>query len=214
METIFKILLFAHVAAGAVALVAGPVALSVKKGGPTHVKIGLAFYYAMLVVAASSLVMAVMHPNPFLFAVGVFSGYMNLTGRRYLTQKQRGLANQAGNFERIVAGLMLLACVYLVVYGGYLLLHQIWFGTVFVFFGLISTGMLRDDYKVIAGREVPKNFWLRQHISRMIGTCIATFTAFLVVNLAERVGFATWLLPSAVFAPLISYWLRKHKSIF
>lgn len=212
METIFKILLFAHIAAGAVALVAGPVALLVKKGGPTHVRAGLVFYHAMLVAAGASLVLAVMHPNPFLFAVGIFSGYMNLTGRRYLTQKQRGRANQAGDFEKILAGLMLVGCLYLVGFGGYLLLRQNWFGTVFVFFGFISGQMLRDDFKVIAGREVPKNFWLRQHIVRMIGTCIASFTAFLVVNLAEKLGFVTWLLPSVVFAPLISYWLRRNQA--
>ena len=208
---LFKLFLYLHIAAGSLSLILGPVALMVKKGGVAHVRSGLVFYYSMLVVAGCSFVLAVLHPSPFLFAVGVFSGYLNLTGRRYLTQKQAGLANQAGVFERVLAGLMLVFSFYLLVMGVKSLAFSNGFGIVFLLFGGISLGLVWSDYQVIGKRGVAKMFWLRQHIIRMTGTCIATYTAFLVVNMGNSVGVVGWILPTIVGTPLIVYWIRKMK---
>ena len=43
-----------HIAAGALAIILGAVALSVKKGGTTHRRSGLLFVYAMLIMAVSA----------------------------------------------------------------------------------------------------------------------------------------------------------------
>jgi len=48
----------------------------------------------MIVVTLSSFVLATLHDFPFLFAVGVFTAYLTLTGRRFMTQIQRGKPNQ------------------------------------------------------------------------------------------------------------------------
>jgi len=50
----FAILLPIHVAAGALAIILGAVALLVKKGGPIHRRGGLLFVYAMLVMGISA----------------------------------------------------------------------------------------------------------------------------------------------------------------
>jgi hypothetical protein len=50
-------LLPVHIAAGALALVLGAVALLVKKGGPTHRRSGLLFVYAMVVMAITAAIL-------------------------------------------------------------------------------------------------------------------------------------------------------------
>ena len=52
------------------------------KGGRLHRRSGNIYTLAMLFVGLSALVLAVADPNPFLFAVGVFSLYLVFTGWR------------------------------------------------------------------------------------------------------------------------------------
>ena len=48
-----------HIAAGGLAMVLGAVALSVKKGGTIHRRIGLLFVYAMLVMGISGAILGI-----------------------------------------------------------------------------------------------------------------------------------------------------------
>jgi hypothetical protein len=220
--TLFNIFLILHVAAGATGLLTGLGSLLVQKGGANHVKSGILFYFAMLTVAVSSFILSVMHPNPFLFAIGVFTGYMTLTGRRYLTQKQKGLVNQTDNFEKILAMIMLVFSIGFILFGGYLIIKEQYFGSVFVFFGFISLRMVREDFNVIAQKMTAPTLWLRMHITRMTGAWIAAFTAFVVVNntkitdlfpsnLSLLLNILMWVLPGVVGTFFIIYWLRKMK---
>ena len=72
-------LLSIHVAAGALAIVLGAVALLVKKGGTIHRRSGLLFVYAMLVLGFSASILAFRRspsdPNVFaFFMTGYFVG--------------------------------------------------------------------------------------------------------------------------------------------
>jgi hypothetical protein len=226
--TLFNIFLILHVAAGATGLLTGLGSLLVQKGGANHVKSGIVFYFAMLTVAASSFALSVIHyeiqpeKSQFLFAVGVFTGYMTLTGRRYLTQKQKGLANQTDNFEKIIAGIMLLFSLYFLYIAVLLLLKQAYFGWVYLFFGQGTLRMVWSDYQVIRQKNIQPTLWLRMHITRMTGAWIAAFTAFVVVNnnriatlfpsdFASVLGIMIWITPAFVGTFFIIYWLRKMK---
>mgnify|MGYP000241027414 CR=1 FL=1 len=66
----------------------------------------------MIVVTLSSFVLATLHDIPFLFAVGVFTAYLTLTGRRFMTQIQRGKPNQKLRYEIIIAVLTIIAGLY------------------------------------------------------------------------------------------------------
>lgn len=58
-------MLWIHIAAGLIAIVAGFVALHVRKGGPTHVASGRAFAVAMLAMTLSAgLIASLLRPNP------------------------------------------------------------------------------------------------------------------------------------------------------
>ena len=227
--SIFNIFLALHVAAGATGLLTGMLSLSVQKGGSTHTKSGIVFYFAMLTVAATSFVLAALHyaqgpeKSSFLFAVGVFTGYMTLTGRRYLTQKQKGLTHQTDNFEKILAVVMLVFSLYFLYIGITLLLQQAYFGLVFLFFAQTTLRMVWADYQVIQQKNDNPLLWLRMHITRMTGAWIAAFTAFLVVNVdkltalfgdgfAGQLSILVWIAPAAVGTFFIIYWLRKMKA--
>ena len=212
MESVFKVFLVLHVAAGTTGLITGPLSMMVQKGGKNHILIGLIFYYAMLVVSLSSFVLAVIHNIPFLFAVGVFTAYLNLTGRRFMTQMQRGKPNQTGNYEKIVAILTGISGLYFLSYGIYILSKGGTFGLVFLAFSFGITRFLITDYNLIVKKNVEKLFWLRQHISRMMGAMIAAFTAFAVVNATGRLSLMAWFGPTVVLVPFIIYWQIQVKN--
>ncbi len=163
----------------------------------------------MLVVSSSALVLAILHNIPFLFAVGIFSGYMNITGYAILRQKRRGLLNQTGLLERATSVLMLLFSLYLLGYGVYILFQSDYFGLVFIFFAQSSFRMLWQDWRLFKQQGVTPSTWLVIHLTRMIGTSIAAYTAFLVVNSSSRVSLLGWFLPTLLGVPIIVYWSRR-----
>ncbi|WP_324680404.1 hypothetical protein [Hymenobacter sp. GOD-10R] len=190
----------------------GPFALITRKGGRLHRRGGLCFYYAMLVVAASALCLGVLRNLPFLFAVGIFSGYMNITGYQGLRRKQQGHPNQTGRVERIISALMFGFSLYFCGYGLYLLAQRDLFGLVFLFFAQSSMRMLWQDWKLFTQQDLLPTTWLLLHITRMVGTCIAAYTAFLVVNSSSRVSLVGWFLPALVGVPILLYWTRKVRA--
>ncbi|WP_324680516.1 DUF2306 domain-containing protein [Hymenobacter sp. GOD-10R] len=209
---LYHAILVVHILAGSLGLLLGPFALITKKGGRLHRRGGLCFYYAMLVVAASALFLGVLRDLPFLFAVGIFSGYMNITGYQGLRQKQKGRPNQTGRVERVVSALMGVFSLYFFGYGLYLLLQRDLFGLVFLFFAQSSLRMLWQDWKLFTQRDLQPTTWLQLHITRMVGTCIAAYTAFLVVNSSSRVSLVGWFLPALVGVPILLYWTRKVRA--
>ena len=211
MESVFKIFLILHIVAGTTGLITGPISMLVQKGSRVHILSGLIFYYAMIIVSTSSFVLASLHNIPFLFAVGVFTAYLTLTGRRFMTQMQRGKPNQTGNYEIVIAVLTGIAGLYFLSYGIYLLVHQYIFGLVFLGFSVGITLFLLTDYKHIVLKNVSKLFWLSQHISRMMGAMIASFTAFAVVNSTGRLSLLAWFGPTVVVVPFIILWLKRIK---
>jgi len=116
MPTLFNILLIIHIFGGGLSLILGLLILLSKKGNQTHRKIGLVYFYTMLIASLVALPMSYMHTNYFLFIIGIFSTYMLLTGVRYLRNK---------NMENIkltdwlISGMMLLFGLAFVILGTY-----------------------------------------------------------------------------------------------
>ena len=88
MQTLFQIFLVLHITGGAVGLLSGTINIIRKKGDKKHKLVGKFFLYGMLLAGFSALVLSVLHPNYFLFIVGVFTLYMTGTGERYLYLKK------------------------------------------------------------------------------------------------------------------------------
>jgi uncharacterized membrane protein len=212
MNTIFKVFLILHIVGGAVGLIAGILNLIRKKGDKKHRLAGKIFLISMLTAGISSMVLASIHPNYFLFMVGVFTIYMVGSGQLYLKRHNNTTSK---DLEWTITILMFIAGILFVGIGVLSLTKSNLFGLVFVTFGCLGLLFVRQDFKNHRGLSAIKNYWLLAHLQRMTGGFIAALTAFLVVNakyFPERIpGFIFWLLPTIVLTPLIIKWSRKYE---
>ena len=211
MEIIFKVFLFIHIISGTVGLLSGTLNMINKKGNKLHKQIGQIFFYGMLINGISALVVAGIHFNVFLFIVGIFSIYMLSTAQRFLFLREIYTGQKPKNGDWIVTYSMLLFGLCFMIYGGTLVAFSKNFGIVLLVFGIISLLMVKQDIAIYRGNIKNTNYWLLIHISRMIGTYIASITAFLVVNNTILPGLVVWLAPTVLLTPLIFYWINKYK---
>lgn len=200
MPTLHTVVLVLHIIAGFTALFSGTAILVLRKGGLWHRRLGRLFFRAMVGVGVSSFVLSILRPNSFLFMVGVFSLYQALGGFRAV--KNRALRPSIGDWAITLIG---------ATNGAVMLVSG---QVVLVVFGVLSLWLAFNDVRtyrsILQQRPVPHLLWLQRHIGYMMGAYIATFTAFLVVNLATSYGMFAWLGPTAVGVPLIMVWTRKY----
>ena len=90
MDILFKTFLALHIIGGTIGLFAGTINLVRIKGDKKHKLTGKIFTYAMLTAGFSSFALSIIHPNYFLFMVGVFTAYLVGTGNRYIYLKLLG----------------------------------------------------------------------------------------------------------------------------
>ncbi len=208
MVTCFKLLLLTHVIGGSVSLLLGLFILVLKKGTKKHKLIGSIYFYAMLVTAIVALPMSYLHPNYFLFIIGIFTSYMLLTGKRYLTKKSE---TDIKTTDWLFSAIMLVFGFGFVFFGLYNIFYSNLFGVVFLVFGGISLFFVYQDFINYKGKSSVKNYGLTTHIQRMVGSYIASVTAFLVVNNTMLPAVFAWLFPLVCFVPLIVIWSKKYK---
>lgn len=207
MQQLFTILLVMHIIGGATSIIFGSYILFTKKGTKRHRLIGNIYFYAMLTGAIVAMPMSYIHPNYFLFIIAVFTAYMLLTGKRYLAKKS---VADIATTDWLLTVVMLIFAVALIILGVYHLLKPRIFGVVFLSFGAISLLFVYKDYKNYSGKAAVKNFGLVTHLQRMMGSYIASVTAFLVVNNRILPPTIVWLLPTVVIVPLIVKWSKKY----
>lgn len=201
METTASILLVLHIIAGSSALICGMVAIVSAKGGVLHTRSGRVFFWSMVAVALSALGIASIRSNVFLFHIGIFSLYMVHGGSRAIHNKALLAAPQDWT--------MLLL-------GG---LNAFWmlasFNVVLMIFGgiglFLSVGDVRTFLFTARGGKVDPKAWLRRHIGMMMGTYIATTTAFLLTALKSLdLGIMVWLAPTILGVPFIILSSRRR----
>ena len=66
------------------------------------------------------------------------------------------------------------------------------------------------DIRILTGNSTVKQSWMYNHIVRMMGAMIASYTAFLVVNVQIDMQWILWLLPSIIGSIFITIFLKKY----
>lgn len=213
MQNIFNILVILHVAGGATGLICGTIAAAVVKGRKAHLLNGKIFSAAMIITALSALIMSKLpgHENVFLFAVGGFTLYMVTTGYRIVWLKRNVVANSkpftALDYGLTVFGLLFgLFMLYLCIK---MIMTNDLFGIVPGVFGFVCIIYAKMDYQLLYGKKKIKAAWMRNHIIRMMGALIASYTAFLVVNVQVEMQWILWLLPTMIGSALITYFIKR-----
>jgi hypothetical protein len=205
MEILFSTALVLHIITGTLALGTGALAIISRKGHRLHRRGGMVFFGCMMAVTLTGLYMSLLRGNMFLAYISVFTFYQCYSGLRAIRNKSMRPA-PADWLVWAVA----VANSFLMVYSMNLVL---------MVFGGISTMLAITDLRifitVLRGQTLPKLVWLSRHIGMMLGTYIATCTAFLVVNVqyVEPI-WLPWLLPTFLGVMLIAYfnWRFIHKS--
>lgn len=211
---LLKLILYIHILFGALAFCSAPLALVAKKGGLWHTCFGLAFSYGMYVACSASFIISIYKQIWFLFVIGIFSGYLVISARRFLGKKNFKAGDPVPMLDLAISQIMLIAGAIFILWGIYSMTQQNGMGIVLLIFGLIGFLNARTDLKIFKhGYKHPKD-WLLIHIGRMIGGTTAAYTAFLVQNayhFPQIPGWIFWLLPNIIFVPLSIYFIRKEK---
>lgn len=212
MQNADTLLLILHIVSGSVALLAGTITLSRRKGDASHRMTGKVFSYAMLATGISALVLSMLRPNHFLLIIGIFTLYMTGTGHRYI--QLRDPRRKPNLFDWLLSVAMGITALVFLVWGVRLILAGSLFGIVYIVFGTIGGLFARADWINYKGKAGEINFWQTAHLQRMTGAYIASLTAFLVVNdqifPAFFPSWLFWILPTLVLTPLIVSWSRKY----
>jgi uncharacterized membrane protein len=87
LNAVVSTLYWTHIAFGFAAFFVAPIALLSAKGGTTHRRWGRVYYWSMVVVASTAMLLSLYRPNYFLAFVSVFSFYLAFRGYRALKRK-------------------------------------------------------------------------------------------------------------------------------
>jgi uncharacterized membrane protein len=207
MENILNSALILHIASGFTALTSGIIIFILKKGNKQHQKLGRVFFYAMLLIILTAFIISILKNNPFLFMIGLFSLFMNYSGYRSIKNKSLK-PNKLDWIILIIGALNMVVMIYTL-------------NIVLMVFGGISISLIIGDFrtfiKTTRGQEIPKMAWLKRHIGMMMGTYIATITAFIVTTGPRTEWYASiqpqwlpWVLPSLILTPMIVFYTRKY----
>ncbi|MBC5864385.1 DUF2306 domain-containing protein [Flavobacterium turcicum] len=209
---LFKIILVLHILSGFTGLLLGTVVLIRKKGDRVHKKIGLIFTIAMVSTGLCAFYLSYVHPNLFLFIVGVFTIYLTISGYRMIQLKKAHLGQKPQIGDALLTIAMLI-CSIIFYYIGirYVLAKQV-FGIVFLLFGTASLRLCYTEYKAYTGKVTDTLYGLKNHIGRMTGAYIAAFTAFIVVNNTFLPDVLAWSLPGILGGIFISRSIKKLRS--
>jgi uncharacterized membrane protein len=211
VNALFSVLISLHVAGGVAGLIAGSTSAIAIKGAKVHRASGKVFFYGMLIASLSALAISWLpgHKSIFLFAVGGFTLYMIAAGYRIVFVK-RSTVMTAGVPDYIIPVFGLCFGLFLLMLAVDSIFSSNIFGVVPGVFGIICMSFAVLDIRFMRGKQQNKKLWLAIHISRMMGALIASYTAFLVVNIHIQQQWILWLLPTALGGLLLRYFMQKY----
>lgn len=201
MGTVFDVMLWVHIMAGTLALVGGMVAIVTRKGARLHRRSGIVYVLCMIVVGVTALVMSIIRPNPFLFAVAIFSAAMALSGWLPARGDNLQLSKMVGIASIVAATLLGVVGMWWVIAGDM-------FGITAIVFGLISVRFGWQDVRRTTERNRQQR--IIAHVSAMGGAFIATVSAISAVNLDMLPPLVRWLWPTVIGTPLIVWGIRAY----
>ena len=214
IETAISALRLVHILAGMIALVVAPIAMVTAKGGPAHRRWGKVYFWMMAVVAVTALPLGVWRPNYFLMLVAVFSFYFAFRGYRALARKQPQ-REAAGALDWSASVAAFLASGALILFG-LLKPTPLWvtLAPVAIVFGIGGVGASGFDMVRFVRPPTERMAWWFSHMAGMLGSYIATVSAFSVVNFDFLPTVARWLWPSVVGTSFIVLWIVYYKLKF
>lgn len=220
METFNRSVLFSHVSAGLLALAIALVPIFSRKGGVAHRKTGRIYFWAMMWVMASAVILScTLRFSFFLLGVTVLSFYETFTGARCLYLKGSVAANARGTLldwsftaATLIFGLGMAGYG---LWGGQL--HRMIALLTVLFAGLIVVETVKDVRRFLRPSSDPK-WWWYYHMERMLGSWVAGLTALAVNQIGPRLSgnyrIWVWIGPALIMTPVITSWVWYYRRKF
>jgi hypothetical protein len=211
MHTWFPYVRILHIVCGMIALFVAPAAMLTVKGGRAHRRWGKTYFWMMAVVATTAMVMALYRPIIFLALVAIFSFYFAFRGYRSVLRKNQGaevmdwvaaLIALAGSLGLVALGIRPLAGEFLPA------------SVVSITFGLLGMGISGIDIWRFVRPASDRKAWWYSHMGGMLGSYIATVSAFSAVNFHFLPMVIRWLWPSIIGIPGIFLWIGYYRKKF
>jgi len=228
MDTTIKALLLLHVSAGFSSLGLFFIPMFAKKGSKLHNAVGRWYTYGMWTVVVTALLLCGFRYFQGQYVMALFLGFLALLTSRPLyfgvaiLRNKRGLSDRMRLINNILSGALTLFSPILLGYG------LDWWGPgghpLLIVFG--SLGMLitlPGLVKKLRGHEPKAYNWLEEHISGMLVSAIAAFTAFFAFggrrifgDISGNLEIAVWIAPTIIGVAIIRWYkwrLRSGKKV-
>lgn len=210
MQSLLQYNLYTHIFFGFIALIVGVIPMIAKKGGKMHKTTGWIYVFAMTMIFVTALPAAIYKQNYFLLAIAVFSFYLTVSGVRLASLKK---LSQINLMDKVVLIFFLLCSVMMLITAFYFLWLNSDAGIILLVFGIFFfLGTIQDIRRYLFSKnELQLNDWFFNHLNRICGAYIATFTAFAVTNITFLPTLATWLIPTVIGAIGITLTVRHYR---
>jgi uncharacterized membrane protein len=211
MNTWFPYVRILHIACGMIALFVAQAAMLKLKGGLVHRRWGKIYFWTMAVVATTAMIMAVYRPIVFLALLAIFSFYFAFRGYRSILRKRQSaeVMDWVGALLTLAGSLSLVALAIHPLRGQFLPAPAVSFA-----FGLIGVLISGSDIWRFLRPPADRNAWWYSHMGGMLGSYIATVSAFSAVNFHFLPVVIRWLWPSAIGIPGIFLWIGYYRKKF
>jgi hypothetical protein len=207
--------LAAHIAVGFVALGAAPIAMLVSKGGKTHRRFGKIYFWSMLFVALSAIVLVVAFKSPsWLGMLAIFAAYLALSGYRVLYRKRPSDPPTAIDFGISLFGLA--SGVTLIGWASW----RSWAGArgpfpiIAMVLGATAVWLAGKELRAFFSPSRDRRAWWFRHMQSMLAAYIATVTAFSATNFRFLPPLLRWLWPLVLGTVGITAWVTYYKLRF
>lgn len=217
-ETMLNLTLGIHIVCGFVSLFVAPLAMLTQKGGKFHRFWGKIYFVGMTGVAITGVGISIYKTIPFLLMVSVFSYYFVAYGYRIIYLKNLHKNQKPANLDWILAVFTTLFNLGLIAFGLNQLLtktsNSYAFSYIAIVFGVLGVQTVYSNTKLFWKKPTDPKHWFYSHIGGMIGSYIATISAFSATNFYFLPTVLRWLWPTILGVPLIIFWIRHYKIKF
>ena len=192
-------LLFIHIIAGTVSLLAAALAVASGKEKKEHILAGRTYFWGMFLIFITAIPMSIISSNLFLFPVAIFSFYLAYAGMRF----GRNRTGIASTFDWAAVGLMILSGIAMWCLATlYFINNNTQYITLTVF-GFIAISLGYADFRSYRNKSAIGKQRIARHLTNMLAGTIAVITAVLVTNVNIEPVFIFWILPTILITPLI-----------
>ncbi len=198
-------LLYIHILAGSISLIAAAFAVLSSKGKKAHTLVGRTYFWGMAVIFFTAIPMSVASTNVFLFLIAIFSFYLAYAGMRFA----RNRTGKANFFDWTTIGLMVLSGMVMLFLAIFYFMNSNSQYITLIVFGFIAISLGYTDFKSYRNKSAIGKQRIARHLTNMLAGTIAVITALLVTNIHIEPVFILWILPTIIITPIIFWWNRK-----